>query len=162
MNDIIIMVDKNAIAYKKCSFQKIGNEQQNLQNKLKFEFEDEIVEGQAWLEYEIDEVKKYTLMEKYEKGYQIDIKDSLLTGSQLSVDLKITQDEEPEGVPVFVTNIITFDVEKTINADEEEIEEYEAISFDINSEGFLEMNYLDSSKTIDFQINQYGELEVIF
>ena len=101
-------------------------------------------------------------MEQYEKGYQIDIKNCLLTGNQVSVDLKITQDENPNGVPVFVTNIITFDVEKTINADEEEIEEYEAISFDINSEGFLEMNYLDSSKTIDFQINQYGELEVIF
>ena len=124
MNDVIIVVDKNAMAYKKCSFQKIGNEQQNLQNKLKFEFEDEIVEGQAWLEFEIDGVKKYTLMEKYENGYQIDIKDSLLTGSQLSVDLKITQDEEPEGVPVFITNIITFDVEKTINAEEEEPDNY--------------------------------------
>ena len=44
MNDIIIVVDKNAMAYKKCSFQKLGNEQQNLQNKLKFEFEDDIVE----------------------------------------------------------------------------------------------------------------------
>ena len=124
MNDVIIVVDKNAMAYKKCSFQKIGNEQQNLQNKLKFGFEDEIVEGQAWLEFEIDGVKKYTLMEKYENGYQIDIKDSLLTGSQVSVDLKITQDEEPEGVPVFITNIITFDVEKTINAEEEEPDNY--------------------------------------
>lgn len=124
MNDIIIMVDKNAIAYKKCSFQKIGNEQQNLQNKLKFEFEDEIVEGQAWLEYEIDGVKKFTPMEKYELGYQIDIKNCLLTGNQVSVDLKITQDEEPEGVPVFITNIVTFDVEKTICAEEEEPEQY--------------------------------------
>ena len=124
MNDIIIMVDKNAIAYKKCSFQKIGNEQQNLQNKLKFEFEDEVVEGQAWLEYEIDGVKKFTPMEQYEKGYQIDIKNSLLTGNQVSVDLKITQDEEPEGVPVFVTNIVTFDVEQTINAEKELIENY--------------------------------------
>ena len=124
MNDVIIMVDKNALAYKKCSFQKIGNEQQNLQNKLKFEFEDEIVEGQAWLEYEIDGVKKFTPMEKYEKGYQVDIKNSLLTGNQVSVDLKITQDEEPEGVPVFVTNIVTFDVEQTINAEKELIENY--------------------------------------
>ena len=124
MNDVIIVVDKNAMAYKKCSFQKIGNEQQNLQNKLKFEFEDEIVEGQAWLEFEIDGVKKYTPMEKYDKGYQIDIKNCLLTSSQVSVDLKITQDEEHDGVPVFITNIITFDVEKTINAEEEEPDNY--------------------------------------
>lgn len=161
MENIIIMVDKNAIAYKKCSFQKIGNEQQNLQNKLKFEFEDEVVEGQAWLEYEIDGVKKYTPMEQYEKGYQIDIKDSLLTGSQVSVDLKITQDEEPEGVPVFITNIVTFDVEDTINAKQEELEEYETISFAINN-GYLEMYYLDTEKTIDFVLLESGELEVIY
>ena len=124
MNDIIIMVDKNAMAYKKCLFQKLGNKQQNLQNKLKFEFEDEIVEGQAWLEFEIDGVKKFTSMEKYELGYQIDIKNCLLTSSQVSVDLKITQDEEHDGVPVFITNIITFDVEQTINAEKELIENY--------------------------------------
>lgn len=161
MNDIIIMVDKNAMAYKKCSFQKLGNEQQNLQNKLKFEFEDEVVEGQAWLEYEIDGVKKFTPMEKYEKGYQVDIKSSLLTSSQVSVDLKITQDEEPEGVPVFVTNIIEFNVEDTINAEEEELEEYETISFAINN-GYLEMYYLDTEKTIDFVLLDTGELEVIY
>lgn len=161
MNDVIIVVDKNAMAYKKCSFQKIGNEQQNLQNKLKFEFEDEVVEGQAWLEYEIDGVKKFTPMEKYEKGYQIDIKNSLLTSSQVSVDLKITQDEEPEGVPVFITNIVTFDVEDTINAKQEELEEYETISFAINN-GYLEMYYLDTEKTIDFVLLESGELEVIY
>ena len=161
MNDVIIVVDKNAMAYKKCSFQKIGNEQQNLQNKLKFEFEDEIVEGQAWLAFEIAGVKKYTLMEKYENGYQIDIKDSLLTGNQVSVDLKITQDEEPEGVPVFITNIVTFDVEDTINAKQEELEEYETISFAINN-GYLEMYYLDTEKIIDFVLLENGELEVIY
>lgn len=161
MNDVIIVVDKNAMAYKKNSFQKLGNEQQNLQNKLKFEFEDEIVEGQAWLEFEIDGVKKYTPMEQYEKGYQIDIKSCLLTSSQVSVDLKITQDEEPEGVPVFITNIVTFDVEDTINAKQEELEEYETISFAINN-GYLEMYYLDTEKTIDFVLLDTGELEVIY
>lgn len=161
MNDVIIVVDKNAIAYKKNSFQKLGNEQQNLQNKLKFEFEDDIVEGQAWLEYEIDGVKKFTPMEKYDKGYQIDIKNCLLTSNQVSVDLKITQDEEPEGVPVFITNIVTFDVEDTINAKQEELEEYETISFAINN-GYLEMYYLDTEKTIDFVLLENGELEVIY
>ena len=161
MNDIVIQVKKEtATAYK--NNEKLGNKTQNLQNKLKFEFVDEIVEGSAWLEYEIDGVKKYTPMEKYDKGYQVDIKNNLLTSNQVSVDLKITQDETYEGVPIFVTNIVTFSVENTINADEKEIEEYEAISFEINSEGLLEMTYLDTEKTIDFQINNKGELEVIF
>ena len=161
MNDIIIMVDKNAMAYKKCSFQKIGNEQQNLQNKLKFEFEDEVVEGQAWLEYEIDGQKKYTPMEKYEKGYQIDIKNSLLTSDKVLVDLKITQDEEPEGVPVFVTNMVEFEVENTIDAKEEELEDYESISLEINN-GYLEFTYLETNKRIDFNLLESGELEVIY
>lgn len=161
MNDIIIMVDKNAIAYKKCSFQKLGNEQQNLQNKLKFEFEDEVVEGQAWLEYEIDGQKKYTPMEKYEKGYQIDIKNSLLTSDKVLVDLKITQDEEPEGVPVFVTNMVEFEVENTIDAKEEELEDYESISLEINN-GYLEFTYLETNKRIDFNLLESGELEVIY
>lgn len=161
MNDIVIQVKKEtATAYK--NNEKLGNKTQNLQNKLKFEFIDEVVEGIAWLEYEIDGNKNYALMEKYEKGYQIDIKSCLLISDHVEVDIKITQDETYEGVPIFVTNIVTFSVENTINADEKEIEEYEAISFEINSEGLLEMTYLDTEKTIDFQINNKGELEVIF
>lgn len=154
MNDIIIVVDKNAMAYKKCSFQKLGNEQQNLQNKLKFEFEDEVVEGQAWLEFEIDGVKKYTLMEKYEKGYQVDIKNCLLTGNQVSVDLKITQDEEPEGVPVFITNIIEFEVENTINAQEEEIEDYPSWIEEANK-------IISEANNLDLDINKNDNVSTI-
>ncbi len=158
MNDVIIVVDKNAMAYKKCLFQKLGNEQQNLQNKLKFEFEDNILEGQAWLEYEIDGVKKFAPMEKYELGYQIDIKNCLLTGNQVSVDLKITQDENPNGVPVFVTNIITFDVEKTICAEEEEPEQYpnwfETANKIINEANNLNLDINKNDKVSTITINK--------
>ena len=154
MNDIIIMVDKNAMAYKKCSFQKIGNEQQNLQNKLKFEFEDEIVEGQAWLEYEIDGVKKFTPMEQYDKGYQVDIKDSLLISDKVSVDLKITQNEEPEGVPVFITNIVTFDVEKTICAEEEEPDDYPSWFETANK-------IINEANNLDLDINKNDNVSTI-
>lgn len=158
MNDIIIMVDKNAMAYKKNSFQKLGNKQQNLQNKLKFEFEDEIVEGQAWLEFEIDGVKKFTPMEQYEKGYQVDIKDSLLISDKVSVDLKITQNEEPEGVPVFITNIVTFDVEKTICAEEEKPDDYpswfETANKIINEANNLNLDINKNDKVSTITINK--------
>lgn len=125
MNDVIILVKKeNALAFKSNSTNKLGNQHQHLQNKLKFEFIDEIVEGTAWLEYEIDGVKKYALMEKYEKGYQIDVKSCLLVSDRVDVDIKITQDENPNGIPVYVSSIVKFEVERTINADEEEPEEY--------------------------------------
>ena len=127
MNDIIINVnEKTGVAYKKYFNQKLGNQYQNLQNKLKFEFidTDNIPKGIAWLEYEIDGIKNYALMEKYEKGYQIDIKSCLLVSNHVEVDIKITQDANPNGIPVFVSSIVTYPVEKTINAEEEEPKQY--------------------------------------
>lgn len=125
MNDVIINVnEKTGVAYKKYLNQKLGNQHQNLQNKLKFEFKDNIPKGIAWLEYEIDGNKNYALMEEYEKGYQIDIKSCLLISDHVEVDIKITQDENPNGIPVFVSSIVTYQVERTINAEEEEPDQY--------------------------------------
>lgn len=125
MNDVIINVnEKTGVAYKKICNQKLGNQHQHLQNKLKFEFIDEVVEGIAWLEYEIDGNKNYALMEKYEKGYQIDIKSCLLISDHVEVDIKITQDVNPNGIPVFVSSIVKFEVKRTINAEKEEPEQY--------------------------------------
>ena len=127
MNDVIINInEKNGVAYKKICNQKLGNQHQNLQNKLKFEFidTDNIPKGIAWLEYENDGNKNYALMEEYEKGYQIDIKSCLLISDHVEVDLKITQEENPNGIPVFVSSIVKFEVERTINAEEEEPDQY--------------------------------------
>ena len=125
MNDVIINVnEKTGVAYKKYLNQKLGNQHQNLQNKLKFEFTDNIPKGIAWLEYEIDGNKNYALMEEYEKGYQIDINSCLLISDHVEVDIKITQDENPNGIPVFVSSIVKFEVERTINAEDEEPEQY--------------------------------------
>lgn len=125
MNDVIINIcAKSALAYKANPIQKIGNQHQNLQNKLKFKFDNEIPEGIAWLEYEIDNVKKYALMDRYEEGYQIDIGSCLLISDHVKVDLKITQEENPEGIPVFVSTIVKFAVEETINAEKKEPDEY--------------------------------------
>ena len=113
MNDVIINVnEKTGVAYKKICNQKLGNQYQNLQNKLKFEFLDidNIPKGIAWLEYE--------------KGYQIDIKSCLLVSDRVDVDLKITQEENPNGIPVFVSSIVKFEVKRTINAEKEEPEQY--------------------------------------
>lgn len=127
MNDVIINVnEKTGVAYKKYLNQKLGNQYQNLQNKLKFEFidTDNIPKGIAWLEYENDGSKNYALMEEYEKGYQIDIKSCLLVSDRVDVDLKITQEENPNGIPVFVSSIVKFEVKRTINAEKEEPEQY--------------------------------------
>lgn len=124
MNDIVIDVNvKTGFANLRKFDNIIGNQYQNLQNKLKFEL-NEFIDGIAWLEYQIDGKKNFALMEKYDKGYQIDIKSCLLTSNHVEVDLKITEDETPEGVPIFVSTIVDLRVMKTINAEDEEPEEY--------------------------------------
>lgn len=157
MNDVIINLnEKTGAAYKKYCSQKIGNQHQNLQNKLKFEFTDtdNIPEGIAWLEYEIDGNKNYALMEKYEKGYQIDIKSCLLVSDSVDVDLKITQEENPNGIPVFVSSIVKFEVEKTINAEDEEPEQYPSWFDNANK-------VLKEASNLDLDVSKVGDTSTI-
>ena len=155
MNDVIISVnEKTGVAYKKNCNQKLGNQHQNLQNKLKFEFIDNIPKGIAWLEYEIDGNKNYALMEEYEKGYQIDIKSCLLVSDRVDVDLKITQEENPNGIPVFVSSIVKFEVERTINAEEEEPEQYPSWFDSANK-------VLKEASNLDLDVSKVGDTSTI-
>ncbi len=122
MNDIIIQVDTNT-AKVYCENNKIGVKHANLQNKLIFEMSEKI-NGVAWLEYEIDGVKKWAEMEETDTGYQIDIKSCLLKSYFVNVDLKITEDRNAKGVPIFVSTITELEVYESIGATEEEPEEY--------------------------------------
>ena len=122
MNDIIIKIDtKTAKAY--CEYNKIGVQHANLQNKLIFEMSEKI-NGSAWLEYEINGTKNYAEMEDTENGYQIDIKSCLLVSNNVNVDLKITESEDAEGIPIFISTIVELDVYDSINATKEEPEYY--------------------------------------
>jgi hypothetical protein len=125
MDDIIIYVNtKKGLAYKDYKGSvAIGNQNQNLQNKLKFELS-EMINGEAWLEYEIDGVKRQALMDEYEKGYQIDIKSCLLVSEHVTVNIKITEEKNPDAIPIFVSTTVTYTVNKTVGAEEEEPEEY--------------------------------------
>ena len=122
MNDIIIKIDtKTAVAY--CENNRIGVQHANLQNKLIFEMSEKI-NGSAWLEYEINGTKNYAEMEDTENGYQIDIKSCLLVSNNVIVDLKITESEDAEGIPIFISTIVELDVYDSINATTEEPEYY--------------------------------------
>ena len=122
MNDILIKIDtKTAKAY--CENNRIGVQHANLQNKLIFEMSEKI-EGSAWLEYEIGGNKNYAVMEEIESGYQIDIKSCLLISDYVNIDLKITESENADGIPIFISTIVELDVDESINATEEEPEYY--------------------------------------
>ena len=122
MNDILIKIDtKTAKAH--CEYNKIGVQHANLQNKLIFKMSEKI-EGSAWLEYEIGGNKNYAVMEEIESGYQIDIKSCLLISNYVNIDLKITESENADGIPIFISTIVELDVDESINATEEEPEYY--------------------------------------
>lgn len=154
MNDVVIDVNvKTGFANLRNFDNIIGNQYQNLQNKLKFEM-NESINGVAWLEYQIDGKNNYALMEKYDKGYQIDIKSCLLTGSHVEVDLKITEEETPEGVPIFVSTIIDLRVMKTINAEEEEPEQYPSWFESANK-------VLKEASNLDLDVSKVGDTSTI-
>lgn len=140
MNDKIIKINTKTSEANKQDYY-LGTRGQNLQNKLIFEMSEKI-QGVAWLEYEINGAKNYALMEETETGYQIDIKSCLLVGQTIKVDLRITEDENPLGVPVFVSTISTFNINNSIEATEEEPEYYPSW-FDIANQKILEMDNLD-------------------
>lgn len=122
MNDIYIQVDTKT-AKTECENRKIGVKHANLQNKLIFKMTEKII-GNAWLEYEINGDKNYAEMEEIEDGYQIIIKSCLLISDYVNVDLKITETENANGIPVFISTKEKLEVYDSINASKEEPEYY--------------------------------------
>lgn len=166
MNDIIIRINtSDGIA--QCRDKIIGIKHANLQNKLIFEMSEKI-EGIAWLEYEINGTKNYAEMEETDNGYQIDIKSCLLTSDYVNVDLKITEDENPKGIPIFISTITELEVYDSINATEEEPEQYPDWLSIANSK-IAEMNQLKEDVTdaleevnnLDIDVNKVDKTTTI-
>lgn len=122
MNDVYIFVDTET-GKTECRNKKIGIQHANLQNKLIFNLSKKI-NGSAWLEYEINGVKNYAVMEEIDDGYQIVIKSCLLISDYVNVDLKITETENANGIPVFISTIERLEVYGSIDASEKEPEYY--------------------------------------
>ena len=166
MNDILIKIDtKTAKAH--CEYNKIGVQHANLQNKLIFEMSEKI-EGSAWLEYEIDGNKNYAVMEEIESGYQIDIKSCLLISNYVNIDLKITESENADGIPIFISTIVELDVDESINATEEEPEYYPDWKTVADSK-IAEMNQLkeeieaaiEETNNLDLDISKEGKIATV-
>ena len=109
MNDLIVKINKST---RKVILEQIyiGNDHENLQEKLVFEFEDEFVDGQGRLEYEIDEVKNYIILQKEGETYTIPVQNVITvyqeeTAGKIKFQLVVTEGTEQENIPVFKSNI---------------------------------------------------------
>ena len=157
----------------------IGITGENLQGKLKFQL-DNFIDGVGVLlihqEYEssslgeIENHDYFVELEKEDNLYTLDIKDSLLKGWKVDLQLKITEPENESGVPVFKSNKFFLKVEQTIAGDTEIPDEYPSWLDTANAK-IIEMDEkiaeldedvasgrFNGESVVDAQINENGEL----
>lgn len=119
MNDFIVSVEKST---RMVDLPKnvIGNDMENLQEKLIFKFTDEFVNGQGRLEYKIGSTKNYIVLSKENDTYTMPLKNVLTKEGKIEMQLVITENEVDEEIPVFKSNVFYLYCNKSINAVNEE------------------------------------------
>lgn len=112
----------------------LGIDGENLQGKIIFYFNN-FKDGMAWLEFEKgDGTKGYIPLNKVNETYELEIKSSLLSDTErIWMQLRITQDENIKGIPVFKSNKFFMDVLDAINATSTIKEEYPNILDVVNT-----------------------------
>ena len=164
MSDLIIEINKKT---RKVTLNNIhiGNDHENLQENLVFQF-DEFVDGQARLEYEINETKNYIILQKEEETYTIPVKNVITiyqeqTKGKINFQLVITEGTEEENIPVFKSNIFFLICRPSINAVTEAPEGYELWIEQANAK----LNAMDEALTevdnLNIDANKAGKVTSI-
>lgn len=124
MNEFIVKVEKST---RMIDLPKnvIGNDMENLQEKLIFKFTDEFINGQARLEYKTGSTKNYIVLLKENNTYTIPLKNILTKEGKIEMQLVITENEVDEEIPVFKSNVFYLYCNKSINAVDEAPSSYE-------------------------------------
>lgn len=124
MNEFIVKVEKST---RMVDLPKnvIGNDMENLQEKLIFKFTDEFINGQARLEYKTGSTKNYIVLLKENNTYTMPIKNILTKEGKIEMQLVITETSETEEIPVFKSNVFYLYCNKSINAVNEAPDGYE-------------------------------------
>ena len=123
-DDILIKIDKQGYVYKDKAVLGINNE--NIVTNIVFEFVDTFVDGIGWLEIQMpDGTKNYVALEKTENSYRLPVKSSLLTQiGKIYMQLRITENENPNGIPVLKSSMFYMKVLEAINSTTEIPDEY--------------------------------------
>ena len=115
MKDKKIKVADNSMVY--FNDKVLGIDGENLQGKIIFYFEN-FKNGVAWLEFEKEDgTKKYIPMDKVNETYEVEIKPSLLSDTSIIyLQLRITEDEKENGIPVVKSKKFYMNILDSINA----------------------------------------------
>ena len=124
MNDLIISVEKST---RMVDLPKnvIGNDMENLQEKLIFKFTDEFVNGQGRLEYKIGSTRDYIVLSKENDTYTMPVQNVITKEGKIEMQLVITEGTNEHDIPVFKSNTFYLYCNKSINAVDEAPEGYE-------------------------------------
>lgn len=164
MSDLIIEINKKT---RKVTLNNIhiGNDHENLQENLVFQF-DEFVDGQARLEYEINETKNYIILQKENETYTIPVQNVITiyqeqTKGKINFQLVVTEGTEEENIPVFKSNIFFLICRPSINAVTEAPEGYDLWIEQANAK----LNAMDEALTqvanLDIDANKVGKVTSI-
>lgn len=122
MKDLIVTINRNNRQVD-LSKSTIGNDGENLQGNIIFRFSNEFVNGQARLEYIIDNVKRYIFLGKHENEYRTPMSSVLMKNGLIDMQLVITEGVDEEDVPIFKSNVFFVNCNKSINAEIEQPED---------------------------------------
>ena len=124
MNDFIINVEKSTrmVILTKTT---IGNDMENLQEKLIFKFTDTFVNGTGRLEYKTGSTKNYILLTKEDNTYTLPVKNVITKEGKIEMQLVITEGTNEHSIPVFKSNTFYLYCNKSINAVDEAPESYD-------------------------------------
>lgn len=164
MSDLIIEINKKT---RKVTLNNIhiGNDHENLQENLVFQF-DEFVDGQARLEYEINETKNYIILQKENETYTIPVQNVITiyqeqTKGKINFQLVVTEGTEEENIPVFKSNIFFLICRPSINAVTEAPEGYDLWIEQANAK----LNAMDEAlrevDNLDIDANKVGKVTSI-
>ena len=164
MNDLIINIEKQT---RKVELEQLylGNDHENLQENLVFQF-DEFVNGQARLEYEINEVKNYIILTKENETYTIPVQNVITiyqekTIGKVKMQLVITEGTDEEEIPVFKSNIFYLRVRPSINAVNEAPEGYDLWIEQANAKLNLIDDALDEVDNLNIDISKIGKVTTV-
>ena len=116
MKDVIIKISGDSQVY--LNKKTLGISGENLQGNIVFQFTNEFVNGIAWLETEMPNGEKgYLECYKKDNEYYLPILSSLLKQvGNITMQLRITKDENINGIPIFKSNKFYLEVKEAINS----------------------------------------------
>lgn len=162
----MIMENINIIINKKTrqvylSKNVIGNDGENLQEKLVFSFNDEFVDGTARLELIKNKTKSYIMLTKVDNTYMLPVRYVITKVGKLDMQLVITEGTNNEEIPIFKSNSFYMIVNSSINAEIEEPDEYSQWIDVANTK----LNEIDSAITetnnLDLDVSKVGKTSTV-